>query len=113
MQEGVLQLHTDYDTDQQAHEKASYLNANKHKYQGKSFNCATYVSEVLHKTVFKKKLGKENIFTFLIRSITPNKLWKDITKKVDNGDISGTILVDPGSNIDNSFRGGLKGEKEK
>jgi RHS repeat-associated protein len=105
MQEGVLEIKTDFATDEQVKATLNDLNANKTTYNGKSFNCSSYVSCGLE-PVLDEKVGKETVLGPL-KAVTPNQLWKDVVNTTANKGIQTNVLVDPGTKVNNSFKEGI------
>jgi len=103
--DGVVQISTDYDTDQQVvNDLNAFKDANS-SYNGVKCNCSDFAKQGVESATGKKLDASEWITIF--NSTTPNKLYQETVKQ------DGTkVLKDPGEKVRKKFRTGVKEDRE-
>ncbi|MCS6954981.1 MAG: RHS repeat-associated core domain-containing protein [Candidatus Calescibacterium sp.] len=101
--DGVVQLSTDYATDQKTIQAIEQFMANNPSYNGRTCNCSD-LAEAGVETAVGKNLKADEFIPFKM-STTPNKLFRKTAEQPN-----ATVIKDPGGKTDKSF---LKGVTEK
>ncbi|WP_317162678.1 RHS repeat domain-containing protein, partial [Tenacibaculum maritimum] len=107
MQDGVLLIKTDFGIDEKLKKKLVDLNKKETDYNGKDFNCSTYVSCGLE-TFLGEDLGEETL-KIIFSAVTPNKLYRDAKKAAQDKGFKTTELKSPGAKVNNDYQEGLEG----
>ena len=97
----VLKIKTSFDIDSKITQVIQDSNENNKIYNGLKYNCSTFVSDAL-KPLFNKNIGNECIIGF-IKAVTPNQLWNDAIKEINQQGFDSKILVEPSSDVNIRF----------
>jgi RHS repeat-associated protein len=107
MQDGVLSIKTDFGIDEKIKKKLIGLNKSETDYNGKDFNCSTFVSYGLE-PLLGKEVGLETL-KIIFSAITPNKLYRDAKKAAQDKGLKTTEIKSPGTKANNDYQEGLEG----
>lgn len=109
MQDGVVYIQSGHTTDQKLHTILAGQNALVPIYDADDYNCADYVSDCIEELyMFKEDIGTETDVYYYYDATTPNQLWRDVIKALDDKNVKYEILVDPGDKVNNTFSEGYE-----